>query len=100
MQHLGRTLAGFSLLTMAGCAQPASISRDTGSMATPAPSATGAMNRAAIGSGPAAATGNMAYPAPVTGSGTLTPAPLGRDSGSMAIPDSSMGNLRQAPRAY
>lgn len=104
MHYLGKAYIGLSITVLAGavlagCSQPAPINRDIGSMAIPAPSATGAVNRAAVGSGPASSTGSMAFPAPVAGSGTLTPAPVGRDTGSMGIPNSSMGNLRQAPRA-
>lgn len=94
-----KCVAAISVLGLAACADPGSAPRDTGSMATPAPVATGTMNRPAQPMSPTSSTGNMAYPAPVAGSGVLAPAPTGRDTGSMAIPESSMGNLRRAPAA-
>ena len=94
MQHIGRTLTGLAILGLAGCAQPNTGPRDVGSMAIPAPVATGLINRPAVAAPVGSATGTMAVPAPVPGSGVLTPAPTGRDTGTMAIPNSSQGNLR------
>lgn len=92
MQHTGKLLGSMMILGMAGCAQPVPAVRDTGTMAYPAPAATGTMNR--VSTPGTTDTGNMAYPAPVAGSSTLRAAPTARDTGSMAIPPSSQGNLR------
>ena len=97
MQCIGRTLTGLAILGLAGCAQPNPQARDVGTMAIPAPVATGTATRPARANSVGSETGTMAIVPAVPGSGRVTAAPAVRDTGTMAIPDSSQGNLRQRP---
>ena len=94
MQYVGRTLTGLAILGLAGCAQPNTQPRDVGTMAIPAPLATGATTRPAVATPVGSETGTMAIVPATPGSGRVTTAPAVRDTGTMAIPDSSQGNLR------
>ena len=90
MTFVAKGFAAIAVLGLAACAAPGQRPTDTGSMALPAPVATGTMTRPAVQGPPD--TGSMNTPAPI--GGVVRAAPVGPDTGSMALPNAALGNSR------
>ena len=90
------TLMG-ACLTLAACAsQPEPVAMPQSMSLPPASLSSGQSTAPAVSS---SATGSMGAYTPPAGSGSLSRSTPDPATNSMAVPDSSMGNLRRPPRS-